>query len=157
MAMNRQTQSYQWSNGCRQEPSEQIVGHPGTGDVSGLRHVLGKMVLQYSQSLLPDSSSFSKGWPSSSVTALRESTGFLVRQARCPLLHLAKAVSFSVCVQGRFVISASRSARFSRVRFAMVWLSLWKSTHSEEIGSKQFSRGFHASQHRMSVPRCLFL
>ena len=80
------------------------------------------MVHQYSQSLLPDSSSFSKGRPSSSVTALRENTCFLLRQARCPLLHLAKAVFFSVCVQGRFVISASRSARFSRVRFAIIWL-----------------------------------
>ena len=86
---------------------------------------------QYSQSLLPDSSSFSKGWPSSSVTALRDNTGFFLRHARCPPLHLAKAVSFSVCVQGRFVISAWRSARVSRVIFAMIWLSLWKSTSHE--------------------------
>ena len=96
------------------------------------------------------------GEPSSSATALTESTGFLLRQARCPLLHLAEALSFSVCVQGRLMISFSRSARFSRVRFAMIWLSLWKATHSKEIGSKQSSTSFHASQHRRSVPRCLF-
>ena len=46
-----------------------------------------KMVPQYSQSLVPDSSSFSKVWPSSSVTALRVSTGFLLRQARWPFLQ----------------------------------------------------------------------
>ena len=95
----------------------------------------GKMVFQYSQSLLPDSSSFSKGWLCSSVTVLRDNTGFLLRDARCPPLHLAKAVSFSVCVQGRFVISASRSARFSRVTFQMIWLSLWKEHQSKRIPS----------------------
>ena len=35
-----------------------------------------RRVHQYSQSLLPDSSSFSKEWPSSPVRALRQSTGF---------------------------------------------------------------------------------
>ena len=110
---------------------------------------------QYSHSLLPDS--FSKGCPSSSVTALRQSTRFLVRQARCPNLHLASALSFSVCVQDRFALSASRSARFPRVRIAMIWLSFWKSIHSNHISSKQFPIGIHASQHRMSVPSCLFL
>ena len=66
-----------------------------------------KMVPQYSQSLLPDSSSSSKGWPSSSVTAWRQSIVFLARQPRCPDLHLASALSFSACVQGRFAISSS--------------------------------------------------
>ena len=60
-----------------------------------------------------------------SERALRQGTGFLARQARCPTLHLAGALFFSVCVQGRFVISASRSARFSLVRFAIIWLSHW--------------------------------
>ena len=32
--------------------------------------------------------------------------GFLLRQARCPLLRLAKAVSFSVCVERRFATSS---------------------------------------------------
>ena len=35
-------------------------------------------------------------------------------QARCPILHLASASSFSDCVHARFAISASRSAKFSR-------------------------------------------
>ena len=81
----------------------------------------------------------------------------LIRQARSPSLHLASALFFSVCVQGRFLISASRSARFARVRFAMLWLSLRKSTHSKEDVSKQSSTSFHASQHRISVPSCRFL
>ena len=75
------------------------------------------MVHQYSQSLIPDLSSFSKGWHSSSVTALRDNTSFFLRQARCPVLHLAKALSFSVCAQERFAISASRSSVVTRVRF----------------------------------------
>ena len=54
---------------------------------------------QHSQSLLPDSSSFSEVWPSPSVTALRVNTSSLLRQARRPPLHLVKAVSFSVYVQ----------------------------------------------------------
>ena len=29
--------------------------------------------------------------------------------------------------------------------------------HSKEFGSKHFPTGSHASQHRISVPRCLFL
>ena len=33
----------------------------------------------------------------------------------------------------------------------------WKSMLSKEIGSKHFPTGSHASQHRISVPRCLFL
>ena len=57
----------------------------------------------------------------------------------------------------RFPIAASRSARLSRVRLPMICLSPWKSTHSKEFGSKHFPTGSHASQHRMSVPRCLFL
>ena len=60
------------------------------------------MVHQCSRSLHPDSSSISKGRLSSSVTALGNNTGFLLRQARRPLLHLARALSFSVCVHGRF-------------------------------------------------------
>ena len=39
----------------------------------------------------------------------------------------------------------------------MIWLSLWKSAQSKEIGSKQFAVGFHTTQQRMSVPICLFL
>ena len=35
--------------------------------------------------------------------------------APSPSLHFARALSFSVCVQERFPISASRSSRFSRV------------------------------------------
>ena len=58
-----------------------------TGRVSDLLREPRKIFLQYSQSLLPGVSSSSKGWPSSSVTALRHSTGFLARQARCPDLH----------------------------------------------------------------------
>ena len=65
-----------------------------------------------------------KGWPSSSVTALSVSTGFLLRQARCPLLHLARAVSISVCVQERFETSVSRVAVFSRVRLAKMCVIL---------------------------------
>ena len=114
------------------------------------------MVPKYSQSLLPESSSLSKGWPSSSVTALRDNTGFLLRQARCPLLHPARALSFSVCVQGRVETSASRASRFSRVRLAKIWLSLSKSIHSKESVSKHYSTGSQASQHRLSVPRCRF-
>ena len=51
---------------------------------------------------------FSKRWPSSSVRALRVSTGFLLRQARWLFLHLAKAMHFSVCVQGKVETSVSR-------------------------------------------------
>ena len=80
--------------------------------------------------------------------------GLLARHARSPSLHFATALSFSVCVQGRSPISASRSARFSRVRLAIIWLSPQKSAHSKEIGSKHVPTGSHASQHRMSVPRC---
>ena len=39
---------------------------------------------------------FSNGCASSSVRALRDSTGFLLRHVCCPLLHLARALSFSV-------------------------------------------------------------
>ena len=67
------------------------------------------------------------------------------------------ALSFSDCVQGKFLISACRSARLSRVRSAIIWLNPWKSMHSKEIGSKHFPTDSHPSQHRMSVPRCLFL
>ena len=83
--------------------------------------------------------------------------GLLARHARSPSLHFAKALSFFVCVQGRFSICASRSARFHRVRLAVIWLRTWKSVHSKETGSKHFPTGSHALQHRMSVPRCLFL
>ena len=86
----------------------------------------------------------------------RQSIGFLARQARSPSLHFAGALSFSVCVQERFPLSACRSARFSRVRLAMIWLSPWKSMHSKDTGSKHFPAGSHASQHRISVPKCLF-
>ena len=60
----------------------------------------------------PFQDSFFQGISSSSVTSMRDNTGFFVRQTRCPLLHSAQAVSFSVCVEGRFVISASHSSRF---------------------------------------------
>ena len=86
-----------------------------------------------------------------------QSMGLLERHARSPILHFARALSFSVCVQGKFPISASRSASFSRVRLAIIWLSPWKSVHSKEIGSNHFPTGSHASRHRMSVPKCLFL
>ena len=72
-------------------------------------------------SLLTDSSSFSRGWSSSTVTAKWKSMGFLARRARSPSLHFAKALSFSVCVQVRFSIPASRSAKFSRARLAIIW------------------------------------
>ena len=65
-------------------------------------------------------------------------------------------MSFSDCVQGRVETSASRVPRFSRVRVAKIWLSRWKSIHSKERVSKQSSKGFQASQHRMRVPRCRF-
>ena len=68
-----------------------------------------KLLQEYSQSLLPDLSSFSKGWPSSSVRALRDNTGFLLRHARCPPLNLAKAVSFSICLRPRGI----RDLRFA--------------------------------------------
>ena len=100
---------------------------------------------QYSRSLLSDSSS--------PVTAWRQSIGFLERQARRPSLHFAKALSFSVCVQGRLHISSSRSAILTRVRLAIVWLSSWKSMHSKDVGSKHFPTGSHASQHRSLAPR----
>ena len=78
--------------------------------------------------------------------------GFLLRQARSLPLHLAKAMSFSVCAQERVETSASRVPRFSRVRLAKIWLSL-EIKHSKESVSKQSSIGFQASQHRMKVPR----
>ena len=152
----RQTRSYQQSSVCHQEHVGQIVKYLHVGDVSGLLHVLGK----WSRILTKSSSRFIfvfQGMASSSVTALRDNTGFLLRHARCPLLHQANAMSFSFCVQGRFVISVSRSATLSRARFAMIWLSLRKSKHSKEIGSKHFPQNFHASQHRTSIPRSLFL
>ena len=73
-----------------------------------------RIVLQCSHSLLHDSSSFSRGWKSSSVTAWRQSIGFLERQARRPSLHFAKALSLSVCVQGKLQFSASLCESFRR-------------------------------------------
>ena len=153
MQGSRHTQSDQKSNGCHQELVGHIAKYLRVGDTSDLPRVLGKWFTKTQKVFFHNSSSFSKGWPSSSVTALRDNTSFVLRQAHCPPLHLAEAVSFSVCVQGRFVISASRSARVSRVRLAIICLSLWKSIHSKEDVSKQSSTSFHASQHRMSVPR----
>ena len=69
---------------------------------------------------------------------------------------LVLLLSFSVHVQGRLHISASRSVRLSRVRLAKIWLNPRKSVHSKKIGSKHLPTSSHASQHRMSVPRCLF-
>ena len=60
---------------------------------------------------------------------LRVSTGFLLRQARWLFLHRAEAMSFSVCVHGMVETSVSRVSRFSRVRLAKIWQSLWKSIH----------------------------
>ena len=83
-------------------------------------------------------------------------TVFLARQARCPILHLASASSFSVFAQGRFVISASRPARFSRVRFAIIWINLWKSIHSKKDRFKTISNVSMNSQYRTSVQNVHF-
>ena len=149
MQGGHQTQPDQWSNWSHQELVEHIAKYLRAGDAAGLLRVPGKWFTKTHKVFFPDSSSFSNRWPSSSVTALRDNTGLLTRQARCPPLHQANAVSFSVCVQGSFEISAPG--------FARVWLSLWKSIHSKESVSTQSSTGFQASQHRMSVPRCRFL
>ena len=70
----------------------------------------------------------------------------------CQLLHSlsgshpAKAVSFSVCVQGKVKTSASRVPRISRVRLAKIWLSRWKSTHSKKSVSKQSLKNVQISE-----------
>ena len=71
----RQIRYDQWFNGFRQELFEH-TRYFRTGDAWGLRHVLGKCFPNTHKSLLPDSSSFSKGLPSSSVTTPRQSTVF---------------------------------------------------------------------------------
>ena len=78
-----------------------------------------KILLQYSRNLLPDRLHSPEG------DRLHQYLGggrALVswRAKRRPSLHFAKALSFSVCVQGRCRISASRSAILSRVRPAHV-------------------------------------
>ena len=118
----------------------------------------GKWFTNSHKSLLPDSSSFSKGWHSFIRDSTERKHGFLVTPGTLSISCIwLKQCLFSVRVHGRFVISASRSARFSREKFAIIRLSLWESTHVKENVSKQSSTGFHASQHAMSVPRCLFL
>ena len=86
------------------ELAEHIAKDLHAGDDSGLPRVPGKW-FPNTHSLLPDSSSFSKGCPSSSVTALRDNTGFLLRQARCPPLYLAKPVFF--CLRPREICDLS--------------------------------------------------
>ena len=53
--------------------------------------------------LIPDSSSSSSGCPSSTVSAWWQSIGFLETHARRQRLQYAKALSLSVCVQGKTV------------------------------------------------------
>ena len=60
------------------------------------RAVHHRYVLQRYRVSKPDTSSSTSGLPSSSVTAWRQSIGFLETHAR--KLHLARAVSFSFCV-----------------------------------------------------------
>ena len=93
---------------------------------------------------------------SSCVTALRVSTGFLLRQARCPLLHLARAMSVSACVQGRVEKSASRVARFSRIGLAKCGVVAGNQSTRKKVDQSSLQWVFHASQHRMSVPRYRF-
>ena len=49
-----------------------------------------KIVRHFPNNLLPDSSSLSRGWPSSSVTSWRQRVGFLARQDRSPNLHFVR-------------------------------------------------------------------
>ena len=89
-----------------------------------------KIVHQYSLGLLPNSSSFSRAWPSSSVTAWRQSTCFLASQARRPSLHFARALSFSVSVQGRLRTAA----------LIQQFLLSWSSQQSGLISENQCTR-----------------
>ena len=111
---------------------------------------------QYSQSS-PRFIFIFQGCPSSSVTALRSDTSFLLRQARCPPLHLAKAVSFSLRPRESCDLSFTFLKSFTSKDLQINWLNLWKSTHSKDDVPEQSSISFYASQRRMSVLRCLIL
>ena len=109
------------------------------------------MVPQYSTVFYQIHPHFTKGCPSSSVTALRDSTGFLLRQARWPFQHLAREMSFSVCVQVRVETSVSRAARLSRVRLATIWLTIDNDNDTLREVPHQSNEGL-ALQARVSGP-----
>ena len=85
--------------------------------------------------LMPDSSSSSRGWPSSSVIAWRQSVGFLVRQARSPSLH------FAVCISPRRCPfpSETREGHVFLTRVQQFFLA-WGSQQSGSIHESQRTR-----------------
>ena len=91
---------------------------------------------------------------SSSARALRVRTVFLLRQARSPFLHLSRAMFFCLRPREDCDLSLLCFKVFTRKQ-AKIRPSYWKSRHTIERVSKQQSKDFQASQHRMSVPKCL--
>ena len=134
-----QTRFDQWSNGC--QVSEHTAGFFRIGDASGSRHVLGKSNPSVHRVFFLIHLRFPGVAVFISDCIETKHCFFVVHQARCPILHLASSLSFSVCVQGRFINSASRSARFSRVRFAIIWLSLLAINTFKRNRVKTFSNG----------------
>ena len=64
----------------------------------------------------------------------------MARQVRSPSLHFAKALSFSVCVQEKFRISASLCESFAR-----------EARNDLATDQSIFPIGSHASQHCAEV------
>ena len=115
-----------------------------------------KIVHQYSHSLLPDSSSFSRCWPSSSVQRgdralvswhARRGVQVCTRQGIVLFRLCPREVSYS-CFS--FCEALTREARKDLAQPVKV-----DAFARDRI--KAFSQGSNASQHRISVPKCLFL
>ena len=117
----RQTHFCRFPSGCRQELPERIERCSHGNGACRLQRAPEKPCsdVHITSCLI---NSFSRWWRLSSVTARRAL--FSWRAKTRPTLHFAKALSFSVFVQERFPIADSRSVRLSRVRLAMIWLSL---------------------------------
>ena len=106
-----------------------------------------KIVAQYSPCRQPDS------FP---LTAWKQSIDFMERQARRPNLNFAKAFFFRLCPTevAHFRLSFCKSFK-SEARNNLA--QPLKVDAFERVRNKAFHHRFHASQHRMSVQRSLFL
>ena len=88
----------------------------------------------------------------------RESRALVSRcdKRQVQVCTLPKRYPFQSVSKGDFQFPLFFLLAFHAVRHAIIWKSPWKSMHSKEFGSKHFTTGSHASQQRMSVPRCMF-